>query len=98
MNRIGASILAASALMLATVSPGLAQNSVAPNLSQATKAAPAPAGTVTGVREAPPLFKIGDVPVHLWAPVQPPYDSRMNRDPAAEPFWEAGMPTTQSGF
>ncbi|HEX2941821.1 MAG TPA: hypothetical protein VHO91_12300 [Rhodopila sp.] len=33
------------------------------------------------------LFKIGNLPVVLWAPVQPPYDSRANRNAAANPLW-----------
>ncbi|WP_146101620.1 hypothetical protein [Rhodopila globiformis] len=34
-----------------------------------------------------PLFNIGQLPVGVWAPVQPPYDSRANRTGAANPVW-----------
>ncbi|HQT76784.1 MAG TPA: hypothetical protein PLD10_06990 [Rhodopila sp.] len=34
-----------------------------------------------------PLFTIGNLPVVLWAPIQPPYDSRANRNNAANPLW-----------
>jgi len=33
------------------------------------------------------LFSIGNLPVGVWAPVQPPYDSRANRNNAANPLW-----------
>jgi hypothetical protein len=33
------------------------------------------------------LFSIGNLPVGVWAPVEPPYDSRANRTAAANPAW-----------
>ena len=34
-----------------------------------------------------PLFKIGKLPTGIWAPVEPPYDSRANRTGADNPEW-----------
>ena len=37
-----------------------------------------------------PLFNIGGIPVDVWAPVEPSYDARINRNLASDPQWEAG--------
>ena len=34
-----------------------------------------------------PLFKIGGLPVHVYAPVEPPYNAAANRNLAADPLW-----------
>lgn len=34
-----------------------------------------------------PLFTIFNMPVVVWAPVQPPYDPRSKLEPAANPYW-----------
>jgi hypothetical protein len=34
-----------------------------------------------------PLFKIGALPVHVHAPVEPPYNAAANRNLAADPLW-----------
>ena len=98
MNRIGAVVLGASALMVATVAAGRAQRSEVPSASQTTTAQSVPAGTGRNIPESKPLFMIGGVGVYLWAPVEPPYDANANRNLAADPLWEAGMSTAQSGF
>jgi len=98
MKRIGAALVGVSALVLAMAASGQAQSPAAPSMSEAVQAPSVPAGTETGVRESSPLFRIGEFPVFLWAPVEPPYDTHMNRNLAADPLWEAGTPTTGSGF
>lgn len=40
--------------------------------------------------EPTPLFDVGGIPVGVWAPVEAPYNSRMNRNLASDPLWEAG--------
>jgi hypothetical protein len=37
-----------------------------------------------------PLFTIGGVGVHVWAPVPPPYNAEANGDLAARYLWGAG--------
>jgi hypothetical protein len=34
-----------------------------------------------------PLFKIGRLPVHVWAPVEPGYNTEANGNLAADPLW-----------
>ena len=43
---------------------------------------PAPPAT-----QPPALFRIGNLPARLWAPVPPPYDARANHNNAANPLW-----------
>jgi hypothetical protein len=38
-------------------------------------------------RQSRPLFKIGGLPVHVYAPVEPPYNAAANRNLAADPLW-----------
>ena len=38
-------------------------------------------------KSPPVLFWIGNLPVRLWAPVQPSYDPMANRNGAANPSW-----------
>jgi hypothetical protein len=37
-----------------------------------------------------PLFAIDGLDVHIWAPLEPHYNGEADRDPAAEPLWNAG--------
>jgi hypothetical protein len=37
--------------------------------------------------ERVPLFTIGNLPVQVWAPVEPAYDLHANRNLAANPTW-----------
>jgi len=53
---------------------------------RATPAVPAPLVTPTVPAEPPVLFSIGNVPVRVWAPVPPPYDSTANGTGAANPI------------
>lgn len=34
-----------------------------------------------------PLFDLGNLPVGVWAPVEPPYDVHANRNNASNPLW-----------
>ncbi len=56
--------------------------------SQTVTARPTLANPDASVTEPRPLFKIGKVPVDVWAPVERPYDSHMHRNEAADPIWE----------
>ena len=38
-----------------------------------------------------PLFKIGGLPVRVYAPVPPPYNAAANRNFAANPVWGPGF-------
>jgi hypothetical protein len=102
---LGASALlvANTAFAQARRPPANAQTSAAGTQSSAsgtwTAQAPSATQTITSlpdlnnsqadVMQPHPLFNIGDVPVGIWAPVEPSYDSRMNRSEAANPVWDA---------
>ena len=42
-------------------------------------------------QQSPPLFKIGGLPVRVYAPVLPPYNAAANRNLAANPVWGPGF-------
>lgn len=48
--------------------------------ASSTSAAREPSGS-------PPVFTLGGLPVHVWAPVPPYYNARANRNLAADPLW-----------
>jgi hypothetical protein len=94
MNRIIASITVATALLAATTVPGLAQRSTpippppqAPAASQTTQAPYTPAYPDQGPGGSTPLFNIGKLPVVVWAPVEPSYNSKGNGTMAANWPW-----------
>jgi hypothetical protein len=87
MKTIFVMALGATAVLSSTA---LAQPLVAPqrgNEASQTLVAPytQPAPVIQPFRRF--LFTIGNVPVTVWAPVQPPYNSRANRTGAANPLW-----------
>ncbi|HBK07950.1 MAG TPA: hypothetical protein DDZ81_19195 [Acetobacteraceae bacterium] len=87
----GMAALLATASALAQPAPANGpRGSTSPSAGQ-TLTAP-----YTRAPEPPPapqrrrLFTIFNMPVVVWAPVQPPYDSGANLDPAANPSWLDG--------
>ncbi len=96
MKTIGAVMLGASVLLLAAASPSYAQNSKLSNARQESPTQSLQGGTERSLPQSQPLFIIGkDVGVHLWAPVQPHYDTHANRNFAADPLWEAQSGTSE---
>jgi hypothetical protein len=82
--------------MILTVAFGAALVLSPAAFAQSGTAQPQPfgSGMVTGPYETPGtgaalvarhLFVIGKLPIGIWAPVEPHYDSRMNRNSAANP-------------
>ena len=49
-----------------------------------------PQSASAGAPQTRPLFAIGRVGVHVWAPVPPPYNAEANGDLAARYLWGAG--------
>jgi len=97
MKMIGAVMLGASILLLATASPSYAQKPRVLNARQVGPTQSLQGSTEGSVPQSQPLIMIGaGVGVHLWAPVQPPYDTHANRNFAADPLWEAAIGTSQS--
>ena len=66
----------------ATAAPGAGQTMTAPD----TKAL-APLAN----QQPRPVFTIFNMPVVVWAPIQPHYSSRSNLDAAANPTWLNGL-------
>ena len=96
MTRTAAALGIAAFLAAA---PALAQP--APAHGPQTAPAPGAGQTMTApymrapepppVKPRKPLFTIFNMPVIVWAPVQPPYSSGANLDPAANPTWLDGQ-------
>jgi hypothetical protein len=95
MQTICGCVLGACALVAATVAsaqaqtgPGVGQT-IAPFQDQSVPA-----------NEPPrvPLFNIGNLPVQVWAPVEPWYDSHANRNLAAYPSWDTIFQPAQPPF
>jgi hypothetical protein len=83
MKMINAVFLTAASLMLGTVAAAQAQSPQLPSASQETRAP----SLQNDPQNAHPLFTIGHLEVHVWAPVEPHYDANMNRTLAGDPPW-----------
>jgi hypothetical protein len=86
MNPIGAIILSATTLMVATV----AARAQSPQDQSANQVIQAPFFLPDSQPNEPashPLFTIAGIPAYVWAPVEPHYDANNDRNLAADPFW-----------
>ncbi len=97
MKMLSTLALAASALMVATAASAQVKQLPADPLprpvaveSQTVTARPIPINPDASVTQPRALFKLGNVPVDVWAPVEPPYDAHMNKTQAANPTWDEG--------
>jgi hypothetical protein len=92
MKIIGAAILGATALMVATAASAREPvqqdpNQLVPSLNQQTEApyyTPPPPPVQPAWH---PLFTIAGFDGRLWAPIEPHYDANNNRNLAANPLW-----------
>ncbi len=86
MKTIGGVVLVALAMAVASAASAQTQP---PAVGGTEQTAPMlPSETAPPVSQSPPaLFSIGDLPVRLWAPVEPSYDPAANRAAAANPSW-----------
>jgi len=85
MKPIG--LAAVAAITLATIASAQAQNPQVPSQDQTTTAPALVPNPTPNPPQSRPLFTIGHFEVHLWAPVEPPYDANDNRNQAANPVW-----------
>ncbi|HEY4044331.1 MAG TPA: hypothetical protein VGM32_21135 [Rhodopila sp.] len=91
MNKTIIRIMSASILLGGTIVGAQAQptaSAPAPGANQTLQAPYTPRNPNLGPGEAHPLFTIGREPVVVWAPVEPPYSSKMNRSQAGNPVWD----------
>ena len=95
MKTIGAVVLGASVMMLATVASVRAQN---PDwdASQSRQTNSVEGSLEGSAPQSQPLFTIGGVGVHVWTPVGSPYDSHANTNLATGALF--GADPNQSGF
>jgi hypothetical protein len=94
MNRLVAVALCASALMAATVDDGRTREAPRPSQAAPNQSIQAVTGSAS---QSTPLFKIGGMTVHIWAPVEPTYNANANRNLSGDALWESGMPTGRGG-
>ncbi|HEX3575886.1 MAG TPA: hypothetical protein VHU42_14890 [Rhodopila sp.] len=90
MNKTAAVTFTVSALLMATVATTRAETVRIPSTSETTQNPLVPPAPQSNGPQSRTLFKIAGVPVHLWAPVEAPYDANMDRTAAANPIWEDG--------
>ncbi len=90
-------VLFSAAMLMATIAGAYAQSrttlpagQTTPGASQRTVAPYVPQEPNLGPGQTHPLFSIGHLPVLVWTPVEESYNSRMNRNAAANPLWDAG--------
>ena len=88
MNMIRAAVLGVTVLMAATAVPALAQSPQLPNTSGMTQAPGIAGAPQQSERQSRPLFTIGGLEVHMWAPVEPYYNANINRPLAEVPLWD----------
>jgi hypothetical protein len=87
MMRISGLVFGAAMMAVAGAAYAQAPGSAASGTVQVPLVQPQSPATIT--RSPPALFWIGNLPVRLWAPVEPSYDDRANRNGAANPLWGA---------
>jgi hypothetical protein len=95
MNKIIATAMAAivstamsAAVLAQRVTPTPAALTPAASQTQTLQAPYAPTNPDRSVAQSRPLFSIGQLPVVVWAPVQPPYNSKLSGTQAANALWD----------
>jgi hypothetical protein len=95
MNTVVTTVMGAAVLL------GMTVIASAQRVTPAPTPPPIPAANLTtqapytstnpnqGVEQARPLFHIGKLPGVIWAPVEPPYNSKLNGTQAANPLWNS---------
>jgi hypothetical protein len=85
MTKVGAMLLGALPLLLATAAYAQGPAPQAGGTVQTPALVP---GEVAPPNNGPqPLFSIGNVPVSVWAPTEPTYNTQANRSAADNPLW-----------
>jgi hypothetical protein len=92
MRTVG--VLGAAAFAIATVGTTFgsarAQSPQVPDSIGVTTAPALQGGSQDSVQQSRPVFKIGKLEVHIWAPMEPYYDANANRPAAEYPMWGSG--------
>jgi hypothetical protein len=85
MTKVGAMLLGALPLLLATAAYAQAPGSQVGGTVQTYPYVPSETAPPNNGRE--PLFSIGNVPVSVWAPTEPTYNTQADRSAADNPLW-----------
>ena len=88
MNQIMALAFGGLAVMAASTAHGQERSTLTPDTGHTLGIGPAADGSPPGEPRSSPLFTLGGLDVHVWAPVEPHYNADANRDPAGEAFWD----------
>jgi hypothetical protein len=90
MNRVFAVAFGGLVMLAAVAAYGQEPNSPAADPGYVFGTGHGADGSARNELQSPPLFTIGGLDGHIWAPVEPHYNGAANRDPAAERFWNGG--------
>lgn len=85
MKRLGGFVFGAITLLSVSAAYAQAPGPAVSGTMQAPLTQPQAPGTLN--RSSPALFWIGNLPVRMWAPVQPSYDQNGNRVGAEKYIW-----------
>jgi hypothetical protein len=89
MNTIGASFIRTFVVTLVTTVAVGSRSPESVGTGQATVGTVSVGSEASG-RQPRKLFTIGGLGVGLWAPVEAPYNAKMDRNLAADPLWTPG--------
>jgi hypothetical protein len=87
MNQLVAVAFGGLAMLAAAATHGQERTAPSPDAGYTVGTGPASGGASPGEPRAAPLFNFGGLDVGVWAPVEPPYSTDGDRDPAGESFW-----------
>ncbi len=86
---LAAMLVATSAFAQSAPAPG-SRTTAAPGGGQTMTAPDTKALAPLPDRQPRPVFTIFNMPVVVWAPIQPPYDPRSKLEPSGNPSWLDG--------
>jgi hypothetical protein len=90
MNTIGASFIRTFVVAVVATAAAGSRSPGPVGTGQPTVAATTSVGSEASGQQPRQLFTIGGVRVGLWAPVEAPYNAKMDRNLAADPLWTPG--------
>jgi hypothetical protein len=96
VKAIGANVLGASVMMLATTVVSVQAQNPDFDVNQSPQTNSVEGSLEGSAPQSQPLFTIGELGVHVWAPVESPYDSHANTNLATGSLF--GTDPSQSGY
>jgi hypothetical protein len=90
MHPIMAVVFGGLAVVVVSTANGQERRSPMPGTGHAFGIGSAADGAAQDEPQSCALFTVGNLDVHVWAPVEPHYNGEADRDPAAESLWARG--------